>query len=185
MTRAEEELHLSAVRFRSQFGSERAAAPSEFLMELPREEMEVLGPLDPSDGLEAVAVDADHWVDDTPCPASADGWSSGDDVWLAVPDPGTVHAVRGGKRTRRKDRPRAGIRLMTAAEMVAGEARGTVVPLDAFHPGMVVSHPDYGLGKIVALSGAGPKRTATVQFAAAAGTRSFRLALSPLRPVQS
>jgi DNA helicase II / ATP-dependent DNA helicase PcrA len=185
MTRAEEELHLSAVRLRSQFGSDRAAAPSGFLMELPREEMEVFGPLDPLDEWEAVAMEADEWVDDWPGPVLADDPSSDQDAWQADPDPGLAGAVRRGKRNGRKGpATRAAIRLMTAAEMVGGEERGAVVPLDAFHAGMVVSHPEYGLGKIVALAGAGPKRTATVQFAAGAGSRSFRLALSPLRPVQ-
>jgi DNA helicase-2/ATP-dependent DNA helicase PcrA len=54
---------------------------------------------------------------------------------------------------------------------------------DAFHLGMAVIHPEYGLGKIAALSGAGAKRTATVHFAAGAGVKKFRLAHSPLRPV--
>jgi hypothetical protein len=50
---------------------------------------------------------------------------------------------------------------------------------------MVVTHPQYGVGKIVALGGSGDKRSATVQFAGERTTRSFRLAYSPLRPVRS
>jgi DNA helicase-2/ATP-dependent DNA helicase PcrA len=48
---------------------------------------------------------------------------------------------------------------------------------------MTVIHPEYGLGKIAALSGAGVKRTATVNFCTGAGVKKFRLAHSPLRPV--
>jgi DNA helicase-2/ATP-dependent DNA helicase PcrA len=50
---------------------------------------------------------------------------------------------------------------------------------------MVVQHPTYGLGKIVALSGGGAKRKATIMFAAGAGEKHFLLAHSPLRPASS
>ena len=55
---------------------------------------------------------------------------------------------------------------------------------EQFELAMVVTHPDYGIGKIVALSGGRDKRTATVQFASGAGERTFRLAKSPLRPAR-
>ena len=42
----------------------------------------------------------------------------------------------------------------------------------------------YGVGKIVALSGTGVKRSATVQFAGERTLRRFRLAFSPLRPAR-
>ncbi len=44
MTRAKEELHLSAAQLRSLRGNNNMAAASPFLFELPREEMEVVGP---------------------------------------------------------------------------------------------------------------------------------------------
>ncbi len=47
---------------------------------------------------------------------------------------------------------------------------------------MIVKHPEYGLGKIVALSGSGIKRKATVMFASSAGEKRFLLIHSPLRP---
>jgi DNA helicase-2/ATP-dependent DNA helicase PcrA len=46
---------------------------------------------------------------------------------------------------------------------------------------MVVTHPEYGLGKVVALSGARDQRRATVAFATA-GQKTFVLSMSPLRP---
>jgi DNA helicase-2/ATP-dependent DNA helicase PcrA len=48
---------------------------------------------------------------------------------------------------------------------------------------MLVTHPEYGPGAIVALSGAGAKRTATIQFFNA-GQKKFRLAQSPLAPMK-
>jgi DNA helicase-2/ATP-dependent DNA helicase PcrA len=53
-----------------------------------------------------------------------------------------------------------------------------------FQQGMVVTHPEYGLGKIIALSGAGQNRRATVAFASTAGQKTFVLAKSPLRPAK-
>jgi DNA helicase-2/ATP-dependent DNA helicase PcrA len=50
---------------------------------------------------------------------------------------------------------------------------------------MVVTHPEYGLGKIVALSGKADKRVATVNFATGAGQKTFVLAHSPLRPARA
>jgi DNA helicase II / ATP-dependent DNA helicase PcrA len=45
-----------------------------------------------------------------------------------------------------------------------------------------VLHPEYGLGKIVAIDGAGPNRKGRVAFAVGP-ERTFVLAKSPLRPV--
>jgi DNA helicase-2/ATP-dependent DNA helicase PcrA len=56
---------------------------------------------------------------------------------------------------------------------------------DAFHHGMLVRHPEYGLGKILALSGTGVKRTATVAFATGAGEKRFILVHSKLQPAKN
>jgi DNA helicase II / ATP-dependent DNA helicase PcrA len=54
---------------------------------------------------------------------------------------------------------------------------------DSFTQGMKVKHPQYGIGEIVALSGAGSARQATIDFADSAGRMRFILAASPVRPV--
>lgn len=76
---------------------------------------------------------------------------------------------------------------MTTAAALAGHPAAAPPPCapERFRQGMVVTHPDYGVGKIVALGGAGSKRSATVQFAGERRTRRFRLAHSPLRPAAS
>ena len=43
-------------------------------------------------------------------------------------------------------------------------------------------HPQYGLGRIVSIDGAGPDRKGRVAFTLG-GERTFVLAKSPLRPV--
>jgi len=88
----------------------------------------------------------------------------------ALPSPGRVWAAR----------------LTTAAEL-SGERAPPLpsVSAEEFYQGMLVRHPEYGLGKIVALSGEPPMRRATVNFASAAGERKFILEKSPLRPAKS
>jgi DNA helicase-2/ATP-dependent DNA helicase PcrA len=49
---------------------------------------------------------------------------------------------------------------------------------------MAVEHPQYGAGTIIALSGNGPKRTATVRFFQDNEERKFRLMFSDLTPVE-
>ena len=52
---------------------------------------------------------------------------------------------------------------------MTGQKRRPEVDPDVFRQGMVVLHPQYGLGKVVALGGSGGERTATVDFAMGAG----------------
>ncbi|QGJ70669.1 ATP-dependent DNA helicase [Planctomycetales bacterium 10988] len=56
--------------------------------------------------------------------------------------------------------------------------------VEQFATGMAVRHPHYGLGKIIALSGTGINRKATVRFVSQAGEKSFVLAHSPLVPTK-
>jgi DNA helicase-2/ATP-dependent DNA helicase PcrA len=75
-------------------------------------------------------------------------------------------------------------RLTTAAALGGGSGAGAAPPddLDAFRPGVSVLHPQYGLGRVVAIDGAGPTRKGRVAFAVG-GEKTFVLAKSPLRPV--
>ena len=74
--------------------------------------------------------------------------------------------------------------IMTAADLLAKNERPRISP-NAFRHGMAVEHPQYGAGTIVALSGDGPKRTATVKFFADGQERKFRLIFSDLTPVET
>ncbi|MEQ8836453.1 MAG: hypothetical protein RID07_06575, partial [Lacipirellulaceae bacterium] len=72
---------------------------------------------------------------------------------------------------------------VTTAAQLAGKEKQQVAKADPnlFKQGMTVKHPEYGPGKIVALSGSGDNRRATVRFATA-GEKRFVLAHSPLHP---
>jgi DNA helicase-2/ATP-dependent DNA helicase PcrA len=54
---------------------------------------------------------------------------------------------------------------------------------DVFKQGMTVTHPEYGPGKIIALSGMGKNRRATIQFATV-GQKKIILAHSSVRPAR-
>jgi DNA helicase-2/ATP-dependent DNA helicase PcrA len=79
--------------------------------------------------------------------------------------------------------PRQTFRLTTAAELAGAPGRAAAPPdLNAFRPGVSVLHPEYGIGRIVAVDGAGPNRKGRVAFTVA-GEKTFILARSPLRLV--
>jgi DNA helicase-2/ATP-dependent DNA helicase PcrA len=183
ITRAREELHLSLATYREFRGQRRRTVPSQFLMELPRGEMEVS---EPSNAFVDTAWSGLESQD----PEHASSWNQeedADDIDFdptqfeqhapdPKPAPSAVDAIS----------PIATAPLTTAAELQQSQtAEAPRIPPEAFHQGMVVRHPQYGLGKIVALSGSGDRRTATVAFASTAGERKFVLAKSPLRPAKA
>ncbi|HEU5115768.1 MAG TPA: UvrD-helicase domain-containing protein [Isosphaeraceae bacterium] len=76
-----------------------------------------------------------------------------------------------------------GFRISTAADLAAsgvGEAGLGSKDLASFQPGVTVVHPQYGIGRLVAVDGAGPNRKGRVAFTVG-GERTFVLAQSPLR----
>ncbi len=146
ITRAQEELQLSTATYRAFRGQLQRTVPSSFLLELPRDEMELVG-----------------WTEPRPRDEFEEPVFAG-----PRPAPETLPALR----------------LTTAAEL-AGQRAAPAVSPDVFHQGMLVRHPEYGLGTVVALSGAGSNRRATVDFTPAVGRKKFVLQQSPLRPVKS
>ncbi|GAB6165967.1 UvrD-helicase domain-containing protein [Thermostilla marina] len=81
------------------------------------------------------------------------------------------------------DKPQASpTAFRTGAEM-AGNSRAVSGP-DAFTQGMVVCHPKHGVGRIVALSGNGANRKATVEFGGRTGRVKFVLSKAPLKPLK-
>ena len=162
ITRAQQRLQISLAQYRDFRGERKPVIPSSFLMELPRGEMAVQQP-ETTRRVEIEAV-IDTDIDDLP----------------EHEEPVFRHDSQADPR------PACGSRvgLRTAAEMVDdGQPRAAIDP-DVFRQGMVVLHPEYGLGKIVALGGSGNERTATIDFASAAGRKKLTLAGGALRPVK-
>jgi DNA helicase II / ATP-dependent DNA helicase PcrA len=175
ITRAREELHLSRAVYRDFRGQRRRTVPSLFLVELPRGEMDMVeyagtAPVDWHSDEQLAAEHAEH-----------DDDLSWDIAEFERPAPAREPAKEISTTVSQLDRP-----LATAAELdrSAAPASPAVSP-DVFYPGMVVKHPEYGLGKVLALSGSGARRTATVAFASSAGQKKFMLAQSDLRPTKT
>ena len=191
MTRAQEELQISYARYRDFRGQRKMTIPSQFLMELPRAEMEVvdmetgvqIGPSVPP----ALQSSQEAPVPPESAGTKASAGRKSSFLGPAAKGAGTgpvggpsgladVSGAAGGGNT-------TWARLQTAAELAGQSPPPTLLP-DEFSHGMLVLHPQYGLGRIVALSGSGSQRQATVDFLAGAGRKKFLLHQSPLRPVQ-
>ncbi len=171
ITRAREELQLSRAIYREFRGQRRRTVPSLFLVELPRGEMELIEP--------STSVPSD--------------WESSDQAYIEPFDErawdATRHEPPDALQLAPRASPTAGTfaqALTTAAELEgSGPPHSPPVSPDVFHQGMIVKHPEYGLGKVVALSGRGALRSATVAFASPAGQKKFVLAKSLLRPTKT
>jgi DNA helicase-2/ATP-dependent DNA helicase PcrA len=168
MTRAEEELHLSMASYRTFRGQRHPTIASPFLMELPRDEMDV------------EEIRSSRFVE----PSWDDEPSHDDSHFFDEP------AIQVGELNEESDARSSPKHLLsTAAELLPDASPSTTgnaekISPDVFRLGMTVIHPTYGLGKITAISGTGAKRTATVNFCLNPGETKFRLAYSPLRPAQ-
>lgn len=168
ITRAEEELNLSMASYRTFRGQRYPTIASQFLMELPRDEMDV------------TEIPISRYIE----PDWDESFASYD---LGFEEP-AIQLQEETPTPEVKISSSPAPLLTTAADMLpsdqSGERQPDKIPPEAFHLGMAVVHPEYGLGKVAALSGSGAKRTATINFVSGVGPKKFRLAHSPLRPVQ-
>ena len=131
-------------------------------MELPREKMTIIEPQN------SFGTSFDEFNQE-----------SDDDDWFSTDD--TVHVHTEPSEYQKAETPL----IQTASEMFSQD-EATSEPVKRFPPElfqleMLITHPEYGAGKIIALSGQGKKRTATVEFFSGE-EKKFRLAQSPLQP---
>ncbi|WP_406700300.1 UvrD-helicase domain-containing protein [Singulisphaera sp. Ch08] len=166
ITRAERELYMSHCRVREFRGQRQATIPSCFLGELPEEPMIVRD------------------LSENDMGSSSVGWRRSESSAPWTPRGSTPPASRGSApwapRGPLPSAPPKGFRLTTAAEL--GGASASPANLGDFRPGVSVLHPQYGIGRIIAIDGAGPNRKGRVAFTVG-GEKTFVLAKSPLRPV--
>ena len=171
ITRAEKNLRLSLARRRDFRGQRMLTIPSQFLLQLPGEEIVQKESLALGGGI----LDADR--------PNENSWEPSDQDIVGTAKPSKQSLP--GKQTAAT--APSSETIGTAAEMVEGQGASAPSQLpacdgDQFRVGMRVTHPKYGLGKVAALGGPQSARTATIHFATA-GVRKFRLKESPLRPV--
>ena len=175
ITRAEEELQLSLAQYRAFRGAFRPTIPSQFLMELPREEMELFESatydFGDEDEFDEESLDDEDFEDE-----AFDDEDNSPPVWsddeFVQEAPAPFPVVDGLPA------------ITTAAEMLEeNSGKTTEFSPDLFQQGMMVMHPEYGSGTIVSVSGTGVKRRARVQFSDGSSVKSFLVAHSPLEPL--
>jgi DNA helicase-2/ATP-dependent DNA helicase PcrA len=171
ITRAREELQLSYAQYRAFRGQACPTVPSSFLMELPRHEMR----LSDSVGSRRTSPEWEAGFE----PGAGDEFGS-EASQLDKDDDEYSQEAPAARRSSSKQ-PVLTSGLTTGADLLAKHAQPRISP-NVFRHGMTVEHPQYGGGTIIALSGNGPKRTATVRFFQDGQERKFRLIFSDLTP---
>ena len=180
ITRAEEELQLSRCLNRFRRGSYWPAIASRFLMELPRDEMQVFEPRGQNHGM------SDQELQDTI--ARMSDWSSDVPVFDVNEDAATIADDSATPSTVPEPKSKTPIvpsiaNMTTGAQLAAQESEGTErLEPEEYCVGLEVEHVQYGVGTVVTMSGTGKKRTATVDFQEY-GEKQFRVAFSNLRSV--
>lgn len=177
ITRAQKELYISHCRVREFRGQRSATTDSPFLKELPKDYIERK---DLSSGAGRTGRFWDD--DDTRTPSWGNSGSSNRQGFSrAARDPYSPVS--------RPPLPETRSRIMTAGDLARAHAANTGgQPMPAgpkpnpadFTVGTSVAHPAYGVGKVVALEGSGPKAKAKVRFATR-GEVAFVIAMSPLK----
>ncbi|MCC7086577.1 MAG: UvrD-helicase domain-containing protein [Pirellulales bacterium] len=173
ITRAKEELHLSRACYRHYRGQFRPTVPSAFLIELPQEDLNFQQPQTTGSAIPTWHQPNDEHdaVDDL----------HDDDLVFPPRQPAANNSTNIDLATRLTTAAELAARRDSTADVKATSMASNVSP-EVFHQGMIVSHPEYGVGKIVAISGSGAKRKASVIFAKGSGEKKFVLAHCPLRP---
>jgi DNA helicase II / ATP-dependent DNA helicase PcrA len=175
ITRAEEELQLSHADYRMFRGMAAPAIPSPFLMELPRDEMQLSSSI-------TSRPKARDWEESQLPHEEAEDLSheEGDDSF----DVDDFSQVEPPREAKKKLSPLIS-GVTTAASLLAEQENGLRRhPPSMFKHGMTVEHREYGLGTIISLSGEGAKRRATVRFPGVAGEKTFVLLHAGLQPVE-
>ena len=166
ITRAKDHLQLSCAKSRG-FGNQGSGVPSSFLMELPRGEMAVL---DHTENLDEYYHSSSGFGDDefSQVDASEDFGDSSldfDDACQLPADELKNRLAKLGKRVKLGSQ---------VADAMSDSATG-LRNWSAFKPNCIVTHPQFGSGRITEASGNGPKRAVTVEFYSDGSRRTFRL----------
>jgi DNA helicase-2/ATP-dependent DNA helicase PcrA len=184
ITRSREDLQLSYAEYRAFRGMACPTVPSPFLMELPRTEMELSNsagyrPQRPAveEGFEPEAHTDDEVFETADTNPTRQRGSDTTDDDFSEDNDRSPKRKRGTSTTLTSG-------LVTGADLLAKRSAPRVAP-SVFKHGMVVEHPQYGPGTIVALSGEGAKRNAVVRFYSDQAERTFRLAFSDLVPADA
>jgi DNA helicase-2/ATP-dependent DNA helicase PcrA len=201
ITRAEQQLQISYSQRRTFRGQTRIASPSQFLYELPRDDMQCTLP---AGGLASIGnhphSDFEPTADYFEHPDQSDHdalateeieakLQQAQSILEQVDDDKSQQ--RASKIDHLADELASLTNITTASDLKAttdseGSQNNTAkkIALADFKQGMLVAHQRYGSGVIVSISGSGDKRTATIKFLDQQ-QRKFRLAFAPLMYMDS
>jgi len=177
ITRAQDQLQLSYAKRRAFRDSETPGIPSSFLMELPRSDMQCVDlsepdpfgfdPIDHND--DAYASLSGRW-DESEFSQLAEETTAEDASVLEEAEFCQLPADELPQQVIAKLKGR-----ITTAAQLAGDTAAVRQSEQVFRIGRVVTHPEYGSGRIIAASGKGPKRSVTIDFFSSGEQRDFRL----------
>ncbi|MCA9262448.1 MAG: UvrD-helicase domain-containing protein [Planctomycetales bacterium] len=188
ITRAQDRLQVSFTNRRAFRGRMNYSVPSSFLMELPRESMDLA--MNSAYAMQRRAYNLDSaQVNDAVERGYAEETADSDYVQDSVAadpqwadDDGVPRQAR--ERSPSKTSAQDLLSKVTTAAAIAGEETSSAhVDPEQFAVGMLVQHPKQGPGKIIALSGANANRRARVRFIHPAEEHTYVLAFSQLRPL--
>ena len=201
ITRAEQQLQISYSQRRTFRGQTRIASPSQFLYELPRDDMQCTLP---SGGLASIGnhpnSDFEPTADYFEHPEQSDHDAlATEEIEAKLQQAQSI--LEQGSDNNSQQEPSSKDHLVnelasmtnisTASDLQAstdnaGRQSSTAkqIALADFKQGMLVSHQRYGSGVIVSISGSGDKLTATIKFLDQQ-QRQFRLAFAPLMYMES
>jgi DNA helicase-2/ATP-dependent DNA helicase PcrA len=201
ITRAKEELQVSRCMNRFRRGSYWPSIASRFLMELPREEMDVFEPvssgfddddladaiqdLDPfaDDGMPSFDINADVKGLVEPGAGTGDQTSDGFESGDAVHEAPVLFKIDSVESPASTSTASMFPRIVTAAQLEAEQESSPAhirLHPESYKIGMDVEHPEYGVGVISHITGKGQKRTAEIEFDKL-GKKRFRLAFVNLK----
>ena len=196
ITRAEQQLQISYSQRRTFRGQTRIASPSQFLYELPRDDMQCTLP---AGGLASIGnhpnSDFEPTADYFEHPEQSDHDElATEEIEAKLQQAQTILEQVSDNNTQQDPSPKDQLanelasmtNISTASDLLAstdnqGSLRNTSkkIAIADFKQGMLVSHPRYGSGVIVSISGSGDKLTAAIKFLDQQ-QRQFRLAFAPL-----
>jgi DNA helicase-2/ATP-dependent DNA helicase PcrA len=201
ITRAEQQLQISYSQRRTFRGQTRIASPSQFLYELPRDDMQCTLPTGglasignhPNSDFEPTADYFEH-----PEQSNHDVLAT-EEIEAKLQQAQSILEQVSDNNSQQEPSPKAHLanelasitNISTASDLQAstdneGSQSNTAkkIALADFKQGMLVSHQRYGSGVIVSISGSGDKLTATIKFLDQQ-QRQFRLAFAPLMYMDS
>jgi len=201
ITRAEQQLQISYSQRRTFRGQTRIASPSQFLYELPRDDMQCTLPTGglasignhPNSDFEPTADYFEH-----PEQSNHDVLAT-EEIEAKLQQAQSILEQVSDNNSQQEPSPTDHLanelasmtNISTASDLQAstdneGSQSSTAkqIALADFKQGMLVSHQRYGSGVIVSISGSGDKLTATIKFLDQQ-QRQFRLAFAPLMYMDS